>query len=250
MGPRAWGLAMTAPGHRRGARRNTGPAKIKSCEVDLAALSDPLVISELSETPNRTGRFRVAINGTTLGDLTLDFVADTGVREGRTITRLQAVEMIGAVDRTAVLDKALDLLAVRARSSRDLSLRLRRAGARDPDISWAVSRLASQGFVDDAAYARGVARTKALGGGVSRRKVITVLRQKGIAADVAAEAMDATLADVSLDEYGAALAAAEKRVRALSSLEPAKRRQRLYAFLARRGYETDVVRRVVTEVLR
>ena len=235
---------------KRPTRRARGPARIATNELDLTTLNDPLIISELSETPNRSGRFRVALNGITLGDLTLDFVADAGVREGRTITRLQAVEMINAVDRTAVLDKALDLLAVRARSSRDLSLRLRRAGARDPDISWAVARLESQGFVDDAAYARGVARAKTLGGGVSRRRVITVLRQKGIAADVAAEAMDATLADVSLDEYGAALAAAQKRVRALSSLEPAKRRQRLYAFLARRGYETDVVRRVVTEVLR
>jgi regulatory protein len=235
---------------KRPAPRGRGPARIATADLDLSTLNDPLIISELSETPNRSGRFRVALSGITLGDLTLDFVADAGVWEGRTITRLQAVEMISAVDRTAVLDKALDLLAVRARSSRDLSLRLRRAGARDPDISWAVARLESQGFVDDAAYARGVARAKALGGGVSRRKVITVLRQKGIAADVAAEAMDATLADVSLDEYGAALAAAQKRLRALSSLEPAKRRQRLYAFLARRGYETDVVRRVVTEVLR
>ena len=241
---------MSSPRGRPGSRRKSGPARIATCDVDLTTLNDPLIISELTETQNRSGRFRVAINGVTLGDLTLDFVADSGVREGKTITRLQGVEMIHAVDRTAVLDKALDLLAVRARSSRDLTIRLRRAGAMDPDISWAVTRLASQGFVDDAAYARGVARTKALAGGVSRRKVITVLRQKGIAADVATEAIDATLADVSLDEYGSALASAEKRVRALSSLDPAKRRQRLYAFLARRGYETDVVRRVITEVLR
>lgn len=235
---------------KRPKRRARGPARIPTSDLDLTTLNDPLIISELSEIPNRSGRFRVAVNGVTLGDLTLDFVADAGVREGRTITRPQAFEIINAVDRTAVLDKALDLLAVRARSSRDLGVRLRRAGARDPDISWAVARLQSQGFVDDAAYARGVARARTLGGGISRRKVITVLRQKGIAADVAAEAMDATLADVSLDEYGAALAAAQKRARALSSIEPAKRRQRLYAFLARRGYDTDVVRRVVAEVLR
>ncbi len=235
---------------KRPTRRARGPARITTSDLDLTTLNDPMVISELSETPNRSGRFRVSLNGVALGDLTLDFVADQGIREGKSITRAQAVEMRDQVDRTAVLDKALDLLAVRARSSRDLSIRLRRAGARDADISWAVARLAAQGFVDDAAYARGVARSKTLGGGVSRRKVITVLRQKGIAADVAAEAMEATLAEVSLDEYGAALAIAQKRVRALSSLEPAKRRQRLYAFLARRGYEGDVVRRVMSEVLR
>lgn len=231
-------------------KRHRGPARIASADVDLSALHDPLIISELAETTNRSGRYRVSLNGVSLGDLTLDFVAEAGVREGRTISRTQALEIVSAADRTAVLDKALDLLAVRARSSRDLSIRLRRAGARDPDITWVVARLASQGFVDDAAYARGVARAKALAGGVSRRRVITVLRQKGIAADIAKEAIDTTLADVNLDEYGSALAAAEKRMRALSSLDAAKKRQRLYAFLARRGFETDVVRRVIAEVIR
>jgi regulatory protein len=232
---------------RRGRR---GPARIATVDVDLGALCDPLVVSDLSEVPNRPGRYRVAINGVTLGDITLDFVADAGIREGRTIARGQVVEVASAADRTAVLDKALDLLAVQARSSRDLAIRLRRAGAGDAEISWAVARLVSQGFVDDVAYARQVARTRALAGGVSRRKVITLLRQKGVAQDVAAEAIDATLADVDLDEYGSALAVAQKRVRALTSLEPAKRKQRLYAFLARRGYESDVVRRVLAEVLR
>jgi regulatory protein len=231
-------------------KRHRGPARIATTDIDLSLLNDPLVVSALSEVSGRSGRFRVALNGVTIGDVTLDFVADSAVREGKVLTPTQAGEIVSAADRTAVLDKALDLLAVRARSSRDLGIRLRRAGARDPDIAWAVERLASQGFVDDAAYARGVARAKALAGGVSRRRVITVLRQKGIAADIATEAIDDTLADVNLDEYGSALAIAEKRVRALSSLEPAKRRQRLFAFLARRGYETDVVRRVIAEVLR
>jgi regulatory protein len=76
-----------------------------------------------------------------------------------------------------------------------------------------------------------------------------VLRKKGINAEVATAAIDATFADVELDEFGAALAAAEKRLRALASLDPAKRRQRLYAFLARRGYDGDTIRRVLNEIL-
>jgi regulatory protein len=131
-----------------------------------------------------------------------------------------------------------------------LAIRLRKVGGQESDISWTLARLVSQGFVDDAAYARQVARARVISGGVSRRKVITVLRQKGVAADVASEAIQATLTEVDLDEYGAALALAQKRVRALGSLDPAKRRQRLYAFLARRGYESGVVRRVLAEVLR
>lgn len=217
--------------------------------MDLSTLDDPLVVSGLAQLPGRNDRLRVSLNGIPIGDLTLDFVALERVREG-VITRAQAAELFAAVSRTLVLDKALDLLAVRARSSRDLQIRLRRAGAGEAQTSWAIERLTAQGFLDDAAYARGVARAKALSGGVSRRKVIGVLRQKGVAADVASEAIDATLAEVELDEYGAALAVAQKRARALRNLDAAVQRQRLYAFLARRGYESDVVRRVLAEVLR
>jgi regulatory protein len=230
-------------------RRRRGPARLTVGGFDLEKLSDPLVVTGLSGVSNRPDRLRVAINGVVLGDLTLDFVADQGIREGRLVSRRDAEEVLAAVGRTVVLDKALDLLAVRARSSRDLRIRLRRAGAPDAEITWAIDRLLAQGFVDDAAYARQVARSKALSGGVSRRKVINVLRQRGVAADVASEAIDATLAEVDLDEHGAALAAAQKRLRALGSLDPSTRRQRLYAFLARRGYENDVVRRVLKEVL-
>lgn len=230
-------------------RRRRGPARLTVGGFDLGTLTDPLVITALSGVANRPDRLRVEMNGVVLGDLTLDFVADQGIREGRPVSRQQAEEVLAAVDRTVVLDKALDLLAVRARSSRDLRIRLRRAGAPDAEITWAIDRLLAQGFLDDAAYARQVARSKALSGGVSRRKVINVLRQRGVAAEVASAAIDATLAEVDLDEHGAALAAAQKRLRALTSLDPSTRRQRLYAFLARRGYENDVVRRVIKEVL-
>src|SRR4026209_608223 len=100
MGDGRW--AMTSPRGKPGSRRKNGPARIKTIDMDLSSLNDPLIISELSETPNRSGRFRVSLNGVALGDLTLDFVADQGIREGKSITRAQAVEMRDQVDRTAV----------------------------------------------------------------------------------------------------------------------------------------------------
>ena len=230
-------------------RRPHGPARIAEVAIDLVTLGDALVVTSLSEVPGSSGRVRVAINGTSFGDVTLDFVADKGIREGKRLSRGEADEVLDAVNRTIVLAKALDLLAVRSRSSRDLRIRLRRAGAREEPITWAIERLLAQGYVDDAAYARQVARAKVLSGGVSRRRVVTALRQKGIAADVASAAIESTLAEVEIDEYGAALAAAEKRVRSLNSLDAPTRRQRLYAFLARRGYDGDVVRRVLKQVL-
>ena len=231
-------------------RRARGPARIREVDVDFDALAEPLTVTDLAPVGGRSDRLRVSVNGVECGDVTLDFVADERLRSGLTLTRAQAGDVLGAVQRTIVLEKALDLLAVHARSSRDLRLRLRKAGAADADISWVIDRLVRQSFLDDSAYARQVARAKVLGGGVSRRRVVTELRRRGVAADVADEAIDATLSEVDLDEEGAALNAAEKRMRALRSLEPAQQRQRLYAFLARRGFDSDVVRKVIASVLR
>lgn len=230
--------------------RPRGPARIAEVKVDLEMLSDPVIVSDISAAHGRSDRFRLTLNGIELGDLTLDYVATHALRAGRELTRDDTRDVIDAAGRTIVLDKALDLLAVRSRSARDLRLRLRRAGADDAAITWAVDRLTAQGYVDDGAYARQVARSKVLSGGVSRRNVVNVLRRRGIPAEVADEAIDETLQDVDLDEEGAALALARKRLRSLASLDPAKRRQRLYSYLARRGYEGDVVRRVLAEVLR
>ena len=227
-----------------------GPAKIARADIDLTTLNEPLVVSELAGVPGRSDRMRVSISGAEIGDLTIDFVADERLTEGREITRAVAGEIVAAANRTLVVDKALDLLAVRARSGRDLRIRLRRAGAEDADITWAIDRLVRQRLLDDAAYARQVARAKVLGGGVSRRRVVTELRRRGVSAETADEAIDATLSEVDLDEEGAALQAAQKRMRALSSLEPAVQRQRLYAYLARRGFESDVARRVIASVMR
>jgi regulatory protein len=75
------------------------------------------------------------------------------------------------------------------------------------------------------------------------------LRRKGVAADVANEAVSQALADVGMDEEEAALEVARKRARSLRSLEPAVARRRLYAFLARRGFDSNLVARVVRAAL-
>ena len=151
------------PAHRR------GPARITVAEFEPASLSAPFVVTELAAVSGRKDRFSVSINSTAMGDVTIDFVADARLREGESVSLQQIQEIVGAVNRTIVLDKALDLLAVRARSSRDLGIRLRRAGARNVDISWTIARLEAQGYLDDGAYARQVARAKTVAGGVSRR---------------------------------------------------------------------------------
>jgi regulatory protein len=176
-------------------------------------------------------------------------IGELGLRVGGAIDEALARRLAIVAAELAVFDKAVALLAVRARSVRDLQLRLRRAGAEAPLIAKAIDRLIALRLLDDEAYARNLARSRAMSGGVSRRRIGQELQRRGVAREVADDAVDETLADVGLDEEGAALAIARRRVRALRTLDVRKQRQRLYAFLARRGYEVAIISRVVAAVV-
>lgn len=228
-------------------------------------------ITALEEHPRRKGRVLVSVDGEAIGALSVDLVTDLGVREGGVVTAALRNDLAVAARRTAMLDRALDLLAVRSRSASELRRRLVRprptargagrgagrdatAGTAAPpadpqDIDWVIQRLSAQGYLDDAQFARQFARARMVGGGVSRRRLQDELYRRGVGREVAAEAIDHTLDDAQLDEYTAARDAARKRLRALASLDHAVLRRRLYGFLARRGYEPDVVSRVLREVL-
>jgi regulatory protein len=66
---------------------------------------------------------------------------------------------------------------------------------------------------------------------------------------VAREVIDAALVEVresgELDEAALIERVANKKARSLASLDPPVRRRRLYAFLARRGFDADAIRGVL-----
>jgi regulatory protein len=61
-------------------------------------------------------------------------------------------------------------------------------------------------------------------------------------------AIDAVFEEEGVDQRSVVEEAARKKLRALRALEPAVRRRRLYAFLARRGYDADDIRQAMEAV--
>jgi regulatory protein len=112
-----------------------------------------------------------------------------------------------------------------------------------------LERLRRQGYVDDLAYARQVVRQRLGGGAVSRRRVREELYRRGVASDLANQAITEFLEDVNLDEEGAALEVGRKRLKSLAGLEPLVQRRRLYSYLARRGYDAEVIASVLRHLL-
>lgn len=231
---------------RDGERARSRAPKAPLGEVDEIA---PGRVTALHERRAGSSRYVVEIGNRVVATVSVEVIADLGLRVGGEVDVLTADRLREAASQLAVFDKAVALLAVRPRTARDLQLRLRRAGASAPTIARAIERLERLGFVDDEAYARTVARSRALSGGRSRRRIAQELQRHGVDRATVDAAVAETIADVGLDEGEAALGIARRRMLAMGGLDPRKQRQRLYAFLARRGYDPDIVARVVARVL-
>jgi regulatory protein len=207
------------------------------------------VVTAIAASPRREGRFEVAVDGRAAATVSLELVERLGLRVGAVLDEGRGLALADAAAALATYDRAIGMLAAQGRSAKELRRRLLMRGARAEHADAAVARLVEAGFLDDAEFARQVARSRVAGRGDSRRRVAQVLAQKGVARDVVDEAVAEVFADDAVDEDALVEAAARKRVRTLGAVDAATRRRRLYGFLARRGHGGAAIRRVMDRVL-
>lgn len=216
------------------------------------------IITALTPHPKEPGRVSVEVDRVAVGTIATEGVARLGLSVGAAVDEpvLHGIAEEGAALRT--YDRALRLLAARGRSIRELRRRLSIAGEPEHHIAAAVEKLQAMGVLDDAEYARQLARSQIVGRGYAPRRLKQELARRGVARDVADRAIDLVLTeDAAPGSYGAESGVdlsetieklAKKKLRGLASLDPDTSNRRLYAFLARRGYDSDDIRRVLAKL--
>lgn len=146
-------------------------------------------------------------------------------------------------------ERALDMLEARARATDELRRLLVKKGEPPADVDAAIERLRAAGLLDDANFARQLTRSKALGAGLSRRRIQRELTTRGVARRTADEAIEDVFDEEGIDEAASIERVARKKLRTLTKVDDAKRKRRLYGFLARRGYDSDDIARVTRLLL-
>jgi len=147
---------------------------------------------------------------------------------------------------TPCREAALKLLERTRRTRRDLERRLKEKDFDAATIASTLDRLAEVGLVDDVEFARAW-----LAGRWGRkpsgwRRLVQELRAKGISEEDAERARELLSERGSApDEVGSAAKLVAQARKRYARLEPQAQRQRLYALLARRGYDSDVIRRAL-----
>ncbi|GLW28749.1 hypothetical protein Areg01_16890 [Actinoplanes regularis] len=139
----------------------------------------------------------------------------------------------------------LHQLAARPRTRAELAKAMARKEISEEVIAEVLDRYDEVGIIDDAAFARAWVSSRHHGRGLARRALANELRQRGVDAEVASEALGAVD-----DESEAAIARAlvDRKLRTATGTPEAVFR-RLVAMLARKGYPAGIAIRAVKDAL-
>lgn len=141
------------------------------------------------------------------------------------------------------LDNAVRYLTARPRSQYEIRQYLSHKGTATAAIEEVIERLQTLGYVDDVAFARFWVSNRDEFKPRGRVALRYELRQKGIADD----AIEEVLSTIDLDD--SAYRAAQKKLSSLRGLDTKAARDKLGAFLARRGFSYDTVQRVIERLI-
>ena len=138
--------------------------------------------------------------------------------------------------------RALNFISYRPRSEAEVRKNLKKHDTPEEVIPEVLDRLRRIGLVDDVQFAQTWVENRSTFRPRGRRALVAELRQKGIGD----EAIDEALFD--LDEDSLAYQAALKQSRKYTGLDWQNFRQKMSAFLARRGFNYGVAKPVIEQV--
>jgi regulatory protein len=173
------------------------------------------------------------------------------IREGAEWTEDLRAAVTASIARAKGRQYALNALGRRPMSRRTLLFKLRQRGLDEVSAAAIADELAAKGILNEASFAEGVVHAELTRKPAGKHLLMARLRQRGVEDAAARKAVTRAVEDPSYDARAGALDLARRKRRTMSPrLEPEAVRRRLYAALARRGFDPDVCRWAIDRVER
>jgi regulatory protein len=136
--------------------------------------------------------------------------------------------------------KAYRYLSLRAHSASEIEKKLRQKGFPDVVVKETLEKLHDLKYLDDALFATQWARNLAVNRLSGNRKIIASLQEKGVAADMIAEAIVVVRSELPEDE-AVALLIKKKLARNKSGLPDIKEKKRIFQSLLGKGFPAGLI---------
>lgn len=206
---------------------------------------EDLVITAVERHPKQRGQYQISF-----GEYMLLIHEDTMIKfrmlKGSVFTKQELEEIVLANEKQRAYVQALKFLERKQRTKKELEERLRQKEFGQAVTEQALERLEREGLINDELYAKQWAEQRISSQRKGRAWVKQELRQKGIDSLLITEA----LAEVSEEqEFESCLVIGRKKWRQTRG-DCMDRKRKTGAFLMRRGYSGELVRRVINRLVR
>ena len=215
--------------------------------MDIYKLSDKvcgdrgdsfLRITELRQGVRDENRVNVFVNGKYALSLDIAQVVELGVKVGRKLSEEELAELVKASEYGKLYQRTLEWVLMRTRSVREVKDYLRKKifeKKLDKEYSeMIINRLIHKGYLDDRKFAEFWVENRFVKKGVSKKRLMMELMQKGVAKEIVDEVLSGRDDEAELKKM-----IARKR----SKYDDEK----LIAYLCRQGFDYGLVRKLVAE---
>lgn len=186
-------------------------------------------------------RADVFVDNELVGRLNIDQVLAFGLARDVPWTPDLAEKVLVAAAETEVLDKAMRILEFNTRSRAILKDKLIRECQFEPLlVEKALDRLEVTGILNDTGYAAQITQS-GHSRGWGRRRVESELFKRKIPREIVSQAMSDLSEEDGGEEEETAFLQAEKRWARLAGMDVSTKRQRIYSYLARRGFAPGTI---------
>ncbi|MBI5958062.1 MAG: RecX family transcriptional regulator [Chloroflexi bacterium] len=165
------------------------------------------------------------------------------LHKGQELSEAEIAALQESDEVARAFDQVVNLLARRPYSTAEIRRHLANKHLAAPTIEEVLDRLIHLGYADDQAFASYWVENRERFRPRGPRALRYELRQKGITDDL----IETTLSE--FDAHDAAYRAAQEQVRRLHHISQPDFRQKIGAFLVRRGFEYDIVRAVIDQLI-
>lgn len=202
-------------------------------------MNEKNTITAIEIQKKNKNRYAIFIDGEFAFGIDAEVLVKYGLARGAVLTREKIDTILLADERKKAKNKALRLLSVRARSRKELYLRLQQAGFAEWLIESVLADLERVKLIDDREFAlsfsRSIVATKKCGELLIRRE----LQAKGIAD----EFIEAGIAEAykEVTQFDLAFELASKKKQQCRRLPGDKTQKRVIDLLARRGFRWELV---------
>ncbi len=144
------------------------------------------------------------------------------------------------------LDFALHFLAARKRSEKEIVTKMRQNEYGDEEIEETLIKLREFGYIDDRDFAQSLINDQRSFKKAGKRVLVQELRAKGVGSELIEEMISLNATDES--EFDNALALANRKLENLSGEDQRSIKNKLYQFLLRKGYSSNIIARVLRQL--